>query len=59
MKTIARFVALLVRSRSITTRLEALRALNGRLIDGDRQPGQRVIYATADLKVRTPAGSVG
>ena len=51
MKTIARLVALLIRSREIRTRLEALRALNGQRLDGDRQPGRRVIYARPHPKV--------
>jgi hypothetical protein len=52
MKTFARLVALLIRSRPTGTRLDALRALNDRCIDGDRQPGRRVIYPTPHPKVK-------
>lgn len=51
MKTLARLAALLIGSREIRTRLEALRALNGQRLDGDRQPGRRVIYARPHPKV--------
>jgi hypothetical protein len=52
MKTLARLAALLSRSRKIGTRLDALRALNAQRVDGDRQPGRRVIYAKPHPKVK-------
>ena len=52
MKTLARLAALLIRTPTIETRLDALRALNDRRLDGDRQPGQRVIYARPHPKVK-------
>jgi hypothetical protein len=52
MKTLARLTALLIRSRKIGTRLDALRALNAHRIDGDRQPGLRVIYAKPHPKLK-------
>jgi hypothetical protein len=51
-KTLARLAALLIRPRTIGTRLDALRALNDQRIDGDRQPGRRVIYARPHPKVK-------
>ena len=46
MKTLARLAALLFRSRTIETRLDALRALIDQRIDGDRQPGRKLMLAT-------------
>ena len=51
MKTLARLAALFMRSRPTGTRLDALRALNHQRIDGNQQPGRRVIYAKPHPKV--------
>ena len=51
MKTLARLAALLFGSQTIETRLDALRALSDQPIDGDRQPGRKVIYAKPHPKV--------
>ena len=52
MNTIARLVALFIPSRPIATRLDAFRALNDRRIDGERQPGRRVVYARPHPKLK-------
>ncbi len=52
MKMLERLVALVVRSPEIVTRLDALRALTDRRVDGDRQPGQKVIYARPHPRLR-------
>jgi hypothetical protein len=51
-KMLARLAALLIRSRTIGTRLDALRALNDQHIDGAQQPGRRVIYAKPHPKIK-------
>ena len=52
MKTLARLAALLIRSPTIVTRLDALRGLNVQRVDGDQQPGLKVIYAKPHPKVK-------
>lgn len=52
MKTLARLVALLIHSREFGTRLDALRALDAQPLDGDQQPGRKVIYAKPHPKVQ-------
>jgi len=52
MKLLMRLAALFVRSREAGTRLDALRALIDQRVDGDRQPGQKVIYATPHPRLR-------